>query len=71
MRKTEASQKYKKAFQTNLRNLCEIYINDKSNKAKSEANVYIDIKEYCDKNNLDEFSYIAFKKWLSGAAIPN
>ena len=53
MRKTEASQKYKKAFQTNLRNQCEIYINDKSNKAKSEANVYIDIKEYCDKNNLD------------------
>ena len=71
MNKTKANEKYKEAFQTNLRKLCEIYINDKSNNAKSEANVYSDIEEYCKINNLNVFSYIAFKKWLSGASIPD
>lgn len=61
----------KESFKNNLRNLCDIYKDNKENGAKSDAAVYSKIQAYFDKLDQVCFSYIAFKKWISGASIPD
>ena len=61
----------KETFKNNLGYLCSIYIADKNNDAKSHATIYPKIQEYFENKGQECFSYLSFKKWLSGAAFPD
>ena len=70
--KIDASDKnYTERFRKNLRAVRDIYKKNKENNAKSYAQIYNKIVEYCNDNDIAEcFSDSTFKKWLSGASPP-
>ena len=72
MQTNETDKYYTERFRKNLRAVCDIYKKNKENNAKSYAQIYNRIVEYCNDNNIAEcFSDSTFKKWLSGVSLPD
>lgn len=65
------NKEFKERFRTNLRNLCDIYKHDKDNGAKNYAQIYRKIEEYYNDKGIECFSNISFRKWISGASVPD